>query len=82
MIDTFEGLIQVWMPAGEQASGIITKAGDRDPRDHLGLTGHSKGFNFSPHQERKLLKQGITHSDLHFTELAYFAQKRKKGPGD
>lgn len=28
------------------------------------------------------LEQELTHSDLDFTELVHFAQKRKKGPGD
>lgn len=44
MIGTFEGPTEACVPAGEQASGIITKAGDRDPRDHVGPSRSLKGF--------------------------------------
>lgn len=44
MTTTFEGPTEACVPAGEQASGVITKAGNRDPRDHVGPYRPLKGF--------------------------------------
>lgn len=43
-MDTFEGPTEACVPAGEQASGLITKAGDRDARDHFGPDRSLEGF--------------------------------------